>query len=118
MKGGVQARSKFLVAFQGERGSFSFSAACKLLGSRVPVSPCESFKDVFRAVEGGTVTHAVIPIENTLHGSVHENYDRTFRTICEVKVSKTRYCLGPILGIQIQEISRWDLAAYCAWKWP
>lgn len=67
--------SKITVAFQGERGSFSFSAACKLLGPAVQVRPCESFKDVFRAVESGAVTHAVIPIENTLHGSVHENYD-------------------------------------------
>ncbi len=63
------------VAFQGERGAFSFSAALKLLGPRVPLHPCESFKEVFEVVSKGTVTHAVIPIENTLHGSVHENYD-------------------------------------------
>lgn len=39
------------------------------------LKPCESFKAVFEAVNTGTVSHGVIPIENTLHGSVHENYD-------------------------------------------
>lgn len=67
--------SKPVVAFQGERGSFSSAAAGKLLGLRVRMLPCESFQDVFRAVESGRVTHAVIPIENTLYGSIHENYD-------------------------------------------
>ncbi len=68
-------RIRQAVAFQGELGAFSFSAARKLLGPSVPVHPCESFKEVFEVVNRGAVTHAVIPIENTLHGSVHENYD-------------------------------------------
>ena len=37
--------------------------------------PCETFKDVFEALRAKVASHAVIPIENTLHGSVHENYD-------------------------------------------
>ena len=68
-------RNSDSVAFQGERGAFSFSAAHKLLGKSIAVHPCESFKEVFESVTKGTVTHGVIPIENTLHGSVHENYD-------------------------------------------
>ncbi len=71
----IPARSRPLVAFQGERGAFSFAAARKLLGGKVRVLPRESFKDVFEALKSGTATHAVIPIENTLHGSIHENYD-------------------------------------------
>lgn len=63
------------VAFQGELGAFSHSAALKLLGSRASLLPSESFKSVFEAMAGGTAEAAVIPIENTLHGSVHENYD-------------------------------------------
>jgi prephenate dehydratase len=66
---------RYSAAFQGERGAFSFSAARKLLGTRVSPHACESFKDVFEAVTNGTATHGVIPIENTLHGSVLENYD-------------------------------------------
>lgn len=68
-------RSRVSVAFQGERGAFSFTAARKLLGERLRPHPCESFKEVFEAVNNSAVSHGVIPMENTLHGSVHENYD-------------------------------------------
>jgi prephenate dehydratase len=64
-----------LAAFQGEPGAFSHAAARKLLGPDINVLPCPVFDEVFRAVKQGRATHAVIPIENTLHGSVHENYD-------------------------------------------
>ncbi len=63
------------VAFQGERGAFSEEAARKLLGADIEVLPCQRFEDVFRALDGKKARAAVIPIENTLHGSVHENYD-------------------------------------------
>ena len=63
------------VAFQGELGAFSHAAAQKLAGGRTRVLPCASFRDVFEAVRTGTARAAVVPIENTLHGSVHENYD-------------------------------------------
>ena len=68
-------KSRVSAAFQGENGAFSFSAARLLLGKTVALHPCESFKAVFEAVNTDEVSHGVIPIENTLHGSVHENYD-------------------------------------------
>ena len=71
----MPGKSKYYVAFQGEQGAFSFSAARKFFGSNIRTLPCESFKNVFEALAASAVTHAVIPIENTLHGSVHENYD-------------------------------------------
>ena len=63
------------VAFQGELGAFSHAAAIKLLGPRVEARPYPAFRDVFRALKSNHVTHAVVPIENTLHGSILENYD-------------------------------------------
>lgn len=63
------------VAFQGERGAFSHAAVHKLLGDKVTAVPCTQFEDVFRSVSDGNSDAALIPIENTLHGSVHENYD-------------------------------------------
>jgi prephenate dehydratase len=63
------------VAFQGERGAFSQVAVEQLVGRDVTLVPCERFEQVFRALTDKTVDAAVIPIENTLHGSVHENYD-------------------------------------------
>ena len=64
-----------IVAFQGERGAFSELAAGQLLGQRISLLPCERFDQMFRALSEGAADAAVVPIENTLHGSVHENYD-------------------------------------------
>lgn len=64
-----------LAAFQGELGAFSQQAAWRLLGPAARVLPCPAFRQVFEAVADGRASAAVIPIENTLHGSVHENYD-------------------------------------------
>lgn len=63
------------VAFQGERGSFSEEAACKLLGRRIRVRPCETFAATFASVATGKAKYCLVPIENTLAGSVYENYD-------------------------------------------
>src|SRR5258705_12088414 len=62
------------VAFQGERGAFSEEAARKLLGDLVEAVPCRTFEGVFAAVAGGRVRSALIPIENSLAGSVVPNY--------------------------------------------
>ncbi len=62
-------------SFQGERGAFSEEAAKLLLGPAVEVVPCPRFQMVFERLASGAVDHAVVPIENTLHGSIHENYD-------------------------------------------
>jgi prephenate dehydratase len=64
-----------LIAFQGARGAFSEEAARKLLDPGIDVLPCERFEDIFRSVKEGRTAGAVVPIENTLAGSVHENYD-------------------------------------------
>ena len=63
------------VAFQGEPGAFSHEAIVKLLGPHVEVVPCQRFEEVFATLRSGACDASVIPIENTLHGSVHENYD-------------------------------------------
>lgn len=62
------------VAIQGERGSFSHEAAEKML-PRCAVVPCARSVEVFDRVENGTVGAAVIPIENTLAGTVAEHAD-------------------------------------------
>jgi prephenate dehydratase len=63
------------VAFQGELGAFSQQAIRQLLGPRAKPSPRQRFDQVFAALKAGEVDAAVLPIENTLAGSVHENYD-------------------------------------------
>lgn len=64
------------VAIQGERGSFSEAAAGRLLGrSPLELVCCSSFEEVFARLRRKTADRAVIPIENTLAGSVAANYD-------------------------------------------
>jgi len=64
-----------IVAFQGERGAFSESAARRLLGAEVTLRPCETFDDMFEAVRASDADCCVAPIENSLAGSIHRNYD-------------------------------------------
>jgi prephenate dehydratase len=63
------------VAFQGEPGAFSQQAIRQFLGDRAAILPCQRFDQVFQALKSDQARAAAIPIENTLHGSVHENYD-------------------------------------------
>lgn len=63
------------VAFQGEPGAFSAEAACRLLGRGIDLIPCETFDRMFSVVEDGECDYCLAPIENTLYGSVYQNYD-------------------------------------------
>ena len=62
------------VAYQGERGAFSESAAMRLLGGAATM-PFASFEEMFAAVRDGEADCCVAPIENSLAGSIHRNYD-------------------------------------------
>ena len=64
------------VAFQGELGAFSQQAIRQLLGAKAQPGTARSGSTRFLPRSTiGKVDAAAIPIENTLHGSVHENYD-------------------------------------------
>jgi prephenate dehydratase len=67
-------RKKLKVAIQGELGSFSHEAAQRML-PRCAVAPCARSAEVFDRVEQGSADAAVIPIENTLAGTVAEHAD-------------------------------------------
>src|SRR4051812_21072904 len=62
------------IAIQGERGAFSHEALRQML-PRAQVVACATSKDVFDAVDRGQSAAAVIPIENSLAGSVAEHFD-------------------------------------------
>lgn len=62
------------VAYQGERGAFSESAAKRLVAGTA-MMPFPSFEEMFDAVRAGDADCCVTPIENSLAGSIHRNYD-------------------------------------------
>jgi prephenate dehydratase len=62
------------IAFQGERGAYSEAAASRC-SDHADLLPCESFDDVFNAVANGKATHGILPVENSVGGSIHRNYD-------------------------------------------
>jgi prephenate dehydratase/chorismate mutase len=69
------SRTRLRVAFQGERGAFSESAAVQLLGAGVELVPCPTFESLFAAIEDGVADRVFAPVENSLAGSVHRSYD-------------------------------------------
>lgn len=64
-----------LVAFQGESGSYSEEAAFKYFGHSVSVKPCTDLDAVFKVVEQGEASCGIIPVENSLEGSITRTYD-------------------------------------------
>jgi prephenate dehydratase len=63
------------VAFQGELGAYSEEAVLRACGSDVEPVPCRDNRDVVQAVANGRVDLGVLPLENTLAGTVTASYD-------------------------------------------
>lgn len=63
------------VVFQGEQGAYGELAAKEYFGASAAISPLPEFCDVYGAVSAGKARYGVIPIENSLTGSIHQNYD-------------------------------------------
>jgi len=62
------------IAYQGEPGAFSEAAALQIKADALLVA-CRSFEDVFDAVKAGPAGYGVLPIENSIGGSIHRNFD-------------------------------------------
>jgi len=63
------------VAFQGEAGAYSQEAALQFFGPQIATKPYESLEQVFQAVEQSDAQFGIVPVENSLEGSISQSYD-------------------------------------------
>jgi prephenate dehydratase len=97
------------VAIPGELGSFSHAAALAAHGPEIHLVPCVDFPELFRTVTEGKAEHGVVPIENSLTGSIHENYDLLrAHSLCVVGETKirVRHCLIARPGTTLEQVRR------------
>ncbi|MGB7876546.1 MAG: prephenate dehydratase domain-containing protein, partial [Anaerolineales bacterium] len=96
------------VAFQGEAGAYSEEAGFGYFEAPEMI-PEESFEAVFAAVVSGECQAGLIPIENSLAGSIHQNYDLLLRHELHIVGEyflRVRHCLIGFPGVTLADISR------------
>ena len=95
--------------FLGEMGTFSHKACTQYFGSQVEPVPMPSFRAIFEAINAGKTDFGVVPLENSLAGSVHENYDLLLeydlKIIGEITLRIIHNLVG-LPGATLEEIQR------------
>lgn len=100
------------IAIQGELGSNSHMATVAMLGNEVSnlsIVPCNVSAEVMARVIAGSVDAAVLPIENSLHGSVAEHYDLLFELNVRIEresLLRIRHNLIAVPGVTMSDVKR------------
>jgi prephenate dehydratase len=94
------------LAYQGEPGAYSEAAALQY-APHTQTLPCKTFDEVFEAVEQNRVTHGIVPMENSIGGTIHRNYDllvdHEIPITGEVQIDVV-HCLQALPGTKLDEI--------------
>ena len=109
MSAGEKEKRRPRVAFQGEPGAYSEEAALTWFGDAVETVPCRGFREVARAVAEGEAEYGVLPVENTLAGSVGPALDALLETDLEVEgevVRPIRHCLMAMPGTTVEALGK------------
>lgn len=95
------------LAYQGEPGAYSEAAALQYGGPSAETLPCKSFDEVFEAVEKKKATHGVVPLENSIGGTIHRNYDLLLEhelpITAEVELDVV-HCLQALPGTKLSDV--------------
>lgn len=97
------------VAYQGDPGAYSETAAHEHFGADVVTVPNQSFEAVFESIEAKRCDAGIIPIENSLAGSIHRNYDLLIQHSLHIigeHYLRIRHCLIALPGVKLAEIRR------------
>lgn len=98
------------IAFQGESGAYSEAAVIENYGStQVETLPCKTFEAVFSSVSESQCEFGFVPIENSLAGSIHQNYDLLLRNTLWVvgeHLLRVSHCLIGKPGVQLSQITK------------
>jgi prephenate dehydratase len=101
--------SDIRIAFQGEPGAYSEQAVRQHFGADANVLPCRSFTAVFEAIHQGQATHGMLPVENSLAGTVIPAYDLLVDHDLHVQaevIVRVAHCLMAAPGTRLEEIKR------------
>ncbi len=97
------------IAFLGELGTFSHNACMQYFGENADVIPKPSFRAIFESVKSREAAYAIIPLENSLSGSIHENYDLLLEydleIVGEITLRIIHYLIGRP-GTRLEDIHR------------
>ena len=95
------------IAIQGEPGSNSHIATREMVGSAAKILPCAISAEVIAAVLSQAADGAILPIENSLHGSVAEHYDLLLRHALRVEqegLLRIEHNLIAAPGVQLEDV--------------
>jgi prephenate dehydratase len=95
------------IAFQGLPGAYSEAAVLEYFGRQTETLPCESFEAVFAAVQENACEGGLLPIENSVAGSIHRNYDLLLQhelSIVGEYYLRVQHCLIALPGVRIDEV--------------
>lgn len=105
----VNGTGKQRAAFLGEMGTFSHKACTQYFGDQVTAVPAPSFKTIFEGIKNGEVDFGIVPVENSLTGSIHENYDLlleyNLKIVGEITLRIIHHLIGKP-GVEIENIKR------------
>jgi prephenate dehydratase len=102
-------KQKLVVAFQGEAGAYSEQALLEHFGPEVTALPCTDFQGIFEAIHSGRAQRGILPVENSLAGSVSAAYDQLVDHDLRIQgevILRVEHCLLALSGLKLGDIKR------------